>query len=88
MRLTIIRIDGAVYKDGLSYVGLSLSTVPEDVHALQWYDTHGEIEFVGAIQPNQPIQELPVWALDAVALWDAANVEANTVQPDPIAEGA
>jgi len=82
MRLTIIPSDNAVYKDGLMKawttpaLDLSGCGIPENVHALQWYDTVGEIEFVGETPvspkpPNQQINELPQWALNCVGAWDA-----------------
>ena len=80
MRLTIIPEDGAVYKDNYSYSGLDLYFVPEDVHALQWYDTYGEVEFkrqfIGGqmVHPqNQIITELPSWANQAITKWDEAD---------------
>ena len=71
MKLTIIREDGAVYKDGISYSGLDLSSVPSNVHALQWYETEGEIEFSGRPKPqNETITELPSWANICITKWD------------------
>jgi hypothetical protein len=83
MRLTIIPVDGAVYVNGVSYTGLDLSFVPADVHALQWYDTYGELEFKRSfvdgqlIHPvNQMLTQLPSWANDAKLAWDAAEAAA------------
>ena len=74
MKLTIIRSDGAVYKDGVSYSGLDLSSVPTDVHALQWYGTEGEVEFNGRPKPqNEPITVLPDWANVCLTKWDEAK---------------
>lgn len=84
MKLTIIPSDGAVYKDGVSFSKLDLSCAPQDVHALQWLDTKGWVEFVVDAEFNKPanetITELPAWANDALALWDAANVAAQGEQ--------
>lgn len=77
MKLSIIPIDGAVYKDGNCYSRLDLSFVPSDVHALQWKDTKGWIEFVdnddGTKPQNQTITELPNWANTCVTKWDEAK---------------
>ena len=71
MKLTIIREDGAVYKDNVSYSSLDLSSVPANVHALQWYETEGEIEFNGRPKlPNELITELPDWANACVNKWN------------------
>ena len=53
MKLTIIPSDSAIYKDGVvRELDLSTCGIPENVHALQWYDTFGEIEF--SSNPGQP----------------------------------
>jgi hypothetical protein len=79
MKLTIIRADGAVYKDGVSYSDLDLAAVPSDVHALQFNTTSnaGWIEFVqddfGAKAANEKITSLPAWATTAMTKWDDAK---------------
>jgi hypothetical protein len=76
MKLTIITADNAVYKDGVSYSNLDLSLcgIPENIHALQWKDDKGWIEFktdAEDIKPaNEKITELPAWAIACVAKWD------------------
>lgn len=97
MRLTIIPVDGSVYKDNYAYSGLDLSFAPSDVHALQWYDTYGEVEFKRQfvdgqiIHPqNQIITVLPDWAAQAVVKWDEAEAariaaeEAAATQQNPV----
>jgi hypothetical protein len=69
MKLTIIKADGAVYKDGMCYLDLSLPTIPSDVHALQWNTDKGHIEFVDNVNPNEEITELPLWANNALTVW-------------------
>lgn len=79
MNLTIVPIDGAVYVDGLSWAALDLSTcnIPVNVHALQWKNTQGWVEFVdredGTKPANEPITELPDWALQCKTKWDEAE---------------
>jgi hypothetical protein len=72
MKLTIIPVDGAVYKDGISYSGLDLSIVPANVHALQWDEVAGWIEFKDPV-PNEEITALPAWAITAMDKWDEAE---------------
>ena len=80
MKLTIIKDDGAVYKDGLSYSNLSLPTVPSDVHALQWNNDKGHIEFVDNVKVNEAITVLPSWANDALTAWQQAyDVEQQAI---------
>lgn len=84
MKLVIIPIDGAVYVDGNAYFDIDLSgcNIPENIHALQWKDTQGWIEFIdsedGTKPQNQPITELPEWANQARLKWDEAKVIAET----------
>lgn len=81
MRLTIIPAGGSVGEDEKFYNGLDLSScaIPADVHALQWQDTAGWIEFKDPV-PNQPITELPAWANCCMAKWAEAN---TPVPPQP-----
>jgi hypothetical protein len=72
MKLSIIKNDRAVYKDSVSYSNLSLTTIPSDVHALQWNDSVGHIEFVNNVKANETITELPSWANDALTAWQTA----------------
>jgi hypothetical protein len=72
MKLTIIKNDGAVYKDSVSYADLSLPTIPSDVHALQWNESTGHIEFVDNVKANETITELPSWANDSLTAWQNA----------------
>ena len=82
MKLTIIPADGSVGENGVFYNGLNLSScnIPEDVHALQWQDTAGWIEYISSSVQNEPITELPVWANCCMAKWTEAN---TPVPPQP-----
>jgi hypothetical protein len=82
MKLTIIPIDDAVYVDGVFKGALNLSqfNIPDNVHALQWYDTKGWLEFNDSPDPftpkpaNEIISELPQWALDSYQAWVDASI--------------
>lgn len=96
MKLVIIPIDGAVYVDGNAYLKLDLSMIPDDVHALQWKDNKGWIEFKDndeGIKPqNKSITSLPFWALEAKAKWDEAKAiaeayAATLVENQPTTQG-
>jgi hypothetical protein len=78
MKLTIIPVDGAVYEGGISYLGLVWEGTPPNVHALQWQDVAGWIEYVD--QPNEDITALPEWADNAMAAWTVAN---TPIPPEP-----
>jgi hypothetical protein len=82
MKLTIIPVDGSVGENGVFYNNLDLSScgIPADVHALQWQDTAGWIEYKSALVQNQDITELPAWANACMAKWTEAN---TPVPPQP-----
>jgi len=65
-RLTIIPSDGAVYIDVDVYLNLDLSFIDPTVHALQWRDGAGWIEYENS--NNVQITELPDWAIEAMNL--------------------
>lgn len=79
MKLTIIPSDGAVYENDLCYLGLTWEGTPADVHALQWQDVAGWIEYNDS-KPNEDITVLPSWADNAMAAWTVAN---TPVPPSP-----
>lgn len=75
MRLTIVPVDYLVQVDGVAR-WLPDIAPPADIHALQWFDDKGWIEYkhldpFGPRQPNDIIDVLPEWALACVALWEA-----------------
>lgn len=71
-RLTIIPSDGAIYRDQQVFMNLDLTTcgIPTEIHALQWKDGAGWIEYIDN-RPNLLISEQPQWALDCVELWES-----------------
>ena len=79
MKITIIRVDGAVYKDGVSYANLDLSAIPTSIHALQFNteSNKGWVEYVmddeGHTPQNMQITALPDWAVTACTKWDEAK---------------
>ena len=83
MRLTIVPISGTVSKNGISYNNLDLSFMPSNVHAVQWYDTFGEIEVKDVITnkmiANEPITDITIFN-DAITLWEEANTKAEILK--------
>jgi hypothetical protein len=73
-RVTIIVADGAVYLDEGVYSHLDLSTcnIPKDVHALQWLNGKGHIEYIGHPIPNLDITVLPDWVNKCIEKWEIA----------------
>ena len=83
MRLTVIPSDLAVSIDGVTKMPLVWDGTPSDVHALQWYETYGEIELKNPTRSEQ-IDTLPQWALNAVASWQVGPI--IPTPPTPTAE--
>lgn len=56
MRATIVAEDNLVIVDGIGrYVDLS-SLRAQNQHALQWYDTYGEVEYTGSFDNERKIR--------------------------------
>jgi len=93
MKLTIINEDNAVYVDGICrIVDLLKCGIPSNVHALQWKETAGWIEFKDADDGSKPINQiidvLPQWANDSVKAFNnatpAQKIEQATPSPSPV----
>jgi len=97
MRLTIIPVDGFVSVDNVSKfqpLDITQCNVPQNIHALQWYDTRGWIEFSDDGDPftpklaNEDILQLPEWANKCVQVWEAWTppVVEEPVVEEPVVE--
>jgi hypothetical protein len=81
MRVTIIPVDGYVSVDGKGFTKLDLSFISADVHAIQWFDTEGEVEIKdskGRITHNQPIDSIAPYQA-AIDAWQVATDEADRI---------
>jgi len=87
MRLTIIPSDKVVIKDGLSLHGLNFALA--NVRAIQWYEDHGEVEYLDG-SPNKVIDDLSPYqsiidAYDAeIVKLEAEAIEAAKLTWDKI----
>ena len=58
------------------YDGLNLSFLDPTIHAVQWYDTHGEVEHkdpaTGKMIANREIQSIDEFQ-QAITVWQAAK---------------
>jgi hypothetical protein len=82
MKLTIIVTDKTVYKDGKFYSNLAWLGTPENVHALQWNNGEGWVEYLDGT-PHLVVTELPEWADNAVASWNKADEVVPDIPPVP-----
>ena len=76
MRLIIVPDDSAVSIDGVGFENLELSFIDASVHAVQWYETHGEIEIkdpeTGRMVENRVITSIDAFQ-PAIEAWQAAK---------------
>ncbi len=76
MRLTIIPVDGFVSVDGVGFSGFNLSFMDASVHAVQWYETHGEVEVkdpvTGRMIANEVITSIEPYQ-QAIEAWQTAK---------------
>ena len=57
-RITITPTDTRCSVDEVGYSGVDMSTVPADIHAVQWYDVEGWIEYKVNDQGIKPDNEV------------------------------
>ena len=78
MRLIIVPSDGVVNIDGVGFDGLDLSFIDASIHAVQWYETRGEIELkdpiTGRMVANEAIASIDAFE-PAVSMWQEAKFE-------------
>ena len=72
MKLSIIVPDKTISMDGEGVVGINtdMSWIPENVHAVQWYDTWGEVEYNDGTS-NERIEELGIYSQAVTDLQNA-----------------
>jgi hypothetical protein len=78
MRATIVPENGRVIIDGESYDDIDLSSVDSSIHAIQWYDTYGEVEIKdarGRMIENREITSFDEFAF-VIPLWETAKLNA------------
>lgn len=90
MKVTIIPDDSFVAVNSDSSHGpldLTACNIPDEVHALQWFETKGWVEFDDPIDPfaqklpNEIIETLPEWALACVSVWELWTPPAPPPEP-------
>lgn len=70
MRLTLIRSDGFISIDGVGYI-VDLSTIDPAIHAVQWYEDQGEIEYTDS--RGRIVENVNITSIDnfqhVISLW-------------------
>lgn len=65
-RVTVIPSDAICTADGVSKVGVDMSSLPANLHAMQWYGTWGEEEY-NDLETRQMLPNVRITSLDAYA---------------------
>ena len=73
MKITVIKPDGTVSKDGVAISGLSLSSLPADTWAVHWDSTKSEGELEKTDWSVEVITDFSPWQ-SAITEYDAAVV--------------
>jgi hypothetical protein len=83
MRMLILADDKRVVVGEEGYDGLNLSFLDPTIHAVQWYDTHGEVEHkdpaTGKMTANREIQSIDEFQ-QAITVWQAAKDAAEAAR--------
>jgi len=58
MRVSIHVETDTVYKDRIAYQSDCSALLKDNIRALQWYDDHGEIEYINHVKPNEVIDTI------------------------------
>jgi hypothetical protein len=85
MKITIIPEDKVVCQEGTCYGPLIWEGTPSDIHAIQWKDSKGWIEYEDG-KPNEDIDTLPSWTTNALVAWQVAYDEDHKPPGPPTAK--
>jgi len=88
MRVSIIPIDSVVCIDGNCLTGINLSQIPSEIHAVQWRNTEGTVEYVTQNKVKPPNQDITSfeqfqWVVDA---WNTKKAEIDAEIARQLAE--
>jgi hypothetical protein len=59
MRLTIIPADKFISIDNVGYYIVELPFIPENIHAVQWYGTYGDVE-IKNLTTNKIVENIEI----------------------------
>jgi hypothetical protein len=86
-RLTIVVDDGAVYigKQGYSDMDLTPCNIPSDIHAVQWENNKGVMEYRDFRQ-NEEIFEITDWMQSCINLYYTTDYNIKNPSPPTVEE--
>ncbi len=77
-RITVVKPDKLILVNGEGYDKCDLSFLEANIHAIQWYDTYGEIERRderNRCLPNEEIESLGAYEAPIMAAWAEAKAK-------------
>jgi hypothetical protein len=84
MRFTYVREDKVVGIDG-KFLNIDNSSFDQEVDAIQWYETYGEIEFVNRQERSNETFENILYIQPLIDLWSTKNqiqpIDSSTQMP-------
>lgn len=87
-RVTIVPSDTVCIIDGVSRTGVDMSSIPANLHAMQWYRTWGEEEYVNPetlqMQANVRITSLDAYAAVFASFQAIIEAEQRAVEEESI----
>ena len=85
MRITIVPDDTYCSIDGLGFNTVDMSSLDSTIHAIQWYDIEGEVEYreqEGYKPPNAKIYDTALFD-GVIASWNQVKYEHDNPPPPP-----
>ena len=88
MRMTVVVESGLVRVDGIGFQNIDMSSLPADLHAMQWYETFGDEEYCDPVtrivNRNEHITNLDAYA-NVLAQFDVMKAEYDAAQAEQAA---
>jgi len=80
MKLTIIPVDNFVSIDKVGYNDIDMSSIEDGIHAVQWYDTYGVIEYSDRNRRNERFEDISKFN-DVIELYRIKSLEEKRNTP-------
>jgi hypothetical protein len=81
-RVTIVPSDGVCIVDGATASGIDMTSLPADLHAVQWYGTWGEEEYID-LDTRKMRDNVRITSFDAYAAVLVSASEQLQAQAEP-----
>lgn len=86
LRVTIIPVNEFCSVDGVGFNGVDMSSLDPNVHAVQWYATHGDVEIAdpvsGKMLGNNEITSLDAYQSVLDSYWEIRAINDAQAQEE------